>query len=640
MLRIVFLLCLLSSKIGFSTLIHQSSWDEILNGAQHVLKVKVLNSNHFAAKVIVSDSYAGEFEHQSIWIYSSALTENVGDEFLVFLSDTLQDMLKYSWRQEHFDHWNKMDTLEMKQAIENHQLYYAFGQIGAFPLEKDKISVDLTNPYIRDLNSLRNLPEFEEFLTAIYHTEIDPTAFHQKIISTLKTVALPKDLTYYLNMLAYSKNKIWDDDFEDLSEFNDFELQKALISTLAQIEHKKANEILIKYFKQADPQLTSRALIEIISAKNTEIAPYMLSLLDSTIQLNNDLYVSEKPTNTSEIKGLLYYFKNIPYKPAVPVLHKLIKVKNIDILERTIIALELNEDRTYIDLLKKYIENDSLDNLNICSLTLKAKKYELTALFPALRVACYSNEAGPYTDLTSDILLKQNKLETEPLFIEQFRRLVSNHNYLQPHRYGQVFQKYTNLCYKHDIGSATKIVYDAYKEYTGYGYEFRENPGLFTRKKEIQDSLIKATKKQLGDHNYRDFQIYVRMTSESSFEHYITVYYGNFSRRTDRDSIHNILRNSRKICNELLVDLPFDKIETSTLDRQNTSFDKTFYHAIKRNEGRVLTGFYSYLIDFGDKTDLKFLKNMNKAEPEFITGCSSWEIDEVCDLLKQELKSK
>ncbi len=642
MLRIALLFCLFTAKFGFSTIYEPHTWDDIIENTEYTLKVKVLNTNSYVAKVEVLQSYKTNFNQKYIWVNSARLRpgmETIGKSYLLFISDSIKQIETSYWEKEDYDNWKQLDTLEILQAIKNGQAYYSFGHVGCYPIKNDKIFIDLTNPYVRDINKGKSYAEFENFLQIIYHPEKKTADFHAHIINQLNQNQSTASIIHYLKMLSLSDNKKWFPTFKKLATLDNNELHLAIIENIVIIENDSSKNLLRHYWNQNDPFYSEKIIMGLVAAHNTQFAPYILHTLNGIISVSEDLSTAEKPVNYEQIRGILYYFKSIPNKEAVPALQKLLVCKNINIIDRTIIALELNQDSSYVDVILEQIENESMSNQLICTYALSASKFELEKLYEPLVKKCFANKADPFSAITADVLLHLNQKFAEPQFIAHLDRTITDHSHLQPHRYGQVFQKYVGLCYKYEISNIKELVYNAYSEYTGYGYQFRENPNLFIRQNQLHDSLNSLFKKQLKPLNYRHFKTHVRLHSNNEFDCYVSLVYPNFSKNENEDTIRVRSMLRRELCASYL-NMPIANIETKTANDRNAYYDSEFYNAVKKSQSRVINSFYSYLIDFGDEKDLAFLENLRKSEQKNFGSTAHWTINEAEEALRHELKAK
>ena len=137
------------------------------------------------------------------------------------------------------------------------------------------------------------------------------------------------------------------------------------------------------------------------------------------------------------------------------------------------IQLELNGDNSYAETILYQIENESMNNQLICTYAIYANKFNLELLYKPLIKKCFANKTDNFSAISAGVLLQLNQQFYEPQLIAQLDRTISDHNHLQEHIYGQVFQKYVGLFYRDPSEKVKELYYNGYSEYTGYGYEFR-----------------------------------------------------------------------------------------------------------------------------------------------------------------------
>ncbi|WP_027420330.1 hypothetical protein [Crocinitomix catalasitica] len=621
-------------------LIHQYTWEEVFEETKHVVKVKVLSSSQFFSKVEVLESYGDPIIEKEIWINSSILTkgEAYGQTYLVFLADTIKAINRFFWEGEINEIWSKSDTSAILKAINANACYGSFGWVGAYLIEDKNISIDLTNPYVKN-GKWHLLNQIESLATAIYQSDFNAARFHTEIIKKLKETNPIEDEIYYFKLLSFSKNTIWNDIFDTYEEEMNEDLQKALIHNVAGIKGEKSDAFLLRYLNSARRELKNEVVIAAINNKIELIAPQLTALIDSLIEQSEDVFTVETPEVTGEIKELLWYFNKIKYDPVIPVMHKLLLTKNEALMERAQHVLEFNKDRTYIDILYNRLKTENFSNLLICSISIRANKYNCDTLFPLLIKQCFENDPNTYTPLTAGVLFKRDRSTTVNYFKLQMKKLVQDHSHLKSYQYGQVFETNIRICLEYDVNDLHETVYNAFGEYTSYGFKYRENPHLFEDKRHLQDSLNKVIKQQLKADKIKEVDTHVFYDSLGNYEYYVTLIKKNNSTFTNRDSIVDLFHQEKQVLAQK-IGIRGEKVALTTLDGEITALDNEFYHRIRKNENRVINGFYMYILTFGNRADLHFLEQLVRTESDSFAESRHFTAKNAIVELENQLKSK
>ncbi|MBL7733578.1 MAG: HEAT repeat domain-containing protein [Chitinophagaceae bacterium] len=596
------------------------TWKRMLDSSDVVALIRYTSNGDFRASARIIKLYKGSVSTgDEIWVsgfsnrYGPIDKMSKGDEYLVFLNLTepSEKQLEY-WNEELLENPGLKDFIT---ALKNRKAYSVWTPTsGDLKVKKGKVQYDLVQTTVYKNQKYYPLPRFEKFLSAYYDHEKGSILINE-LLGEVKPASEEEEKAQHLMMLYLLKYSTYHAVLADYVKVNNSSSRYALALLMGNMGTDQSKQVLLALLKDKHSLVQGEAVRQLSTMQSDEIGAVLLKQLEEASPYNagpgnimNPVMNRMDGGHTQIVKTL----GDMGYKPAIPVLLKMLDTKEDYEFERIVKTLRKLGTREYAGYISRHLE--SLDHSMVLQLCFIIRDDSLAECIPSLMnyVNRHDKTVWPTKEyaVSKDFGLAYFKSDTVKQFLSaDFAGLMKmpNTNREAIDTKQKWVKEYISSFIELGIGNAKNELYNYMYDQYGFNSAFVTDEAYFRRKKEIEDSLINIVERVL-----KPVQPDVRVKAAAWIDSSFNLVDYSVKYEIDRSNIYYQGRRTRL---DTLNQVVYSQ---TSIDRRHLIWSSGYYTGLDGaiNFGSIGDGFtdsfLNYVATFAGDEDVRFIGNLVK----------------------------
>lgn len=476
------------------------SWKQMLDSTEVIALIEYTGDGDFRASATILKVYKGSLKAgDNIFIsgfsnrYGPIDKAKKGDRYLVFINfnKPTADRLSYYEKELVKDPGMK----EYVEAYRNGKAYYVWTPTsGDLKVKGATVQYDLLRTSYSSEQQYYSLPEFEAFLKACFDRSMTGQ-FINGLLQKIRPVKEHDVIAQYLMALFLLGHNSYDPVFKSYVQVKNPSVKYALAQLMGNIKSEQARSILFALLDDKSSLVQGEAVRQLRKELAELVAPVFLKHLTAAGNENfGPSNIMDPVMNTIdgakfEIIKALGDFK---YRPAIPQLLPLLDTDEDQLFSLVVNALKNIGSRDYIPYINKHLDNKTTSL--IFELSGLIASDSLVECLPALKrfiSSCNRNDHPDYDYTISDCcgIGKFSDTATIAFLLSDYEQLLLGKDTLESRKLLTWTRSYIETFSELGVAKARPLIYASIYDWHGINEDFARNPGLFTLRKRVEDSL-------------------------------------------------------------------------------------------------------------------------------------------------------